>query len=198
MQLRSSRYVQQLKEYLIKSTINHEQQILQKRTLKEAHIYCLLHSISAQQYGPLLEKYIISKYGFTKRPSSDGEGDCSKNGENVEIKTSLGGSHHNKFNFVQIRIAQPIQTYLFTAYHLNSENVEKEGDLYLFRIPKMDMKQLLVHHGGYAHGTLKEYGKITMESLEEDSNTKEYSLRPKFMDSCWKDLLRFQIPELEL
>jgi hypothetical protein len=191
-------YVQALKEYLLKSSLHHETQVLQKQTLKEAHIYCLLESISAQQYGPLLEKYIITKYGFVKHPSSNGIGDCSKNGENVEIKTSLGGSHHNKFNFVQIRIAQPIHTYLFTAYHLNSENVEKEGDLYLFRIPKPDMKQLLVQHGGYAHGTLKEYGKITMKSLEEETNTKEYALRPKFMDSCWNDLVRFQIAESDL
>ena len=195
---RAFRYVPALKEYLVKCSVNHEEQILQKPTLKEAHIYCLLHSISAQQYGPLLEKYIISKYGFTKLSSSECEGDCSKHGENIEIKTSLGGFHHNKFNFVQIRIAQPIQTYLFTAYHLNSDNVEREGDFYLFRIPKRNMKRLLAQHGGYAHGTLKEHGKITMESLEDETNRKEYSLRPRYMDSCWTELLRFQIEESEL
>jgi hypothetical protein len=190
--------VQRLKECLLSSTIRHEEQILLQPSLKDAHIYCVLHNLSAQQYGPLLEKYIISKYNYTKNNASQCIGDCSKNNKNLEVKASLGGSHHQKFNYVQIRIAQPIHDYLLTAYHLHSSNVEQEGELYLFRIPKTNMKQLLVSHGGYAHGTFKEYGRITPESLEDTKNTKEYAIRPTIHDKCWKDLLPFRIVESDL
>lgn len=190
--------IKRLKEHLNISKVKHEIEIMKELTLKEAHIYCVLQNVSAQQYGPLLEKYIILKNNFKKNNSSECIGDCSKGNDNVEIKTSLGGSNHIKFNFVQLRINQKINYYLFTAYHLIPENIETEGELYIFRIPKNDIKNIIISHGGYAHGTIKEHGKITIETLNDEKNMKEYAFRPTFNDECWKELLKFRILENEI
>jgi len=101
----------------------------------------------------------------------------------------------NKFNFVQIRPSHDCETYILTAYNLSSENVESEGELYIFKVPKEDIKKIVVSFGGYAHGTIKEHGKITIESLNDEKSTKEYALRPTINDACWKALMPFRVPE---
>lgn len=193
-----SERVSRLKECLDTCKMNHELRILQLSTLKDAHVYCLIYNLSAQQFGPLLEKFILVKYSYNKNKSRESCGDCFKDGKNSEIKVSLGGKNHNKFNFVQIRPFHDCQTYILTAYHLCNENIESEGELFVFKISKEEMKKILVTHGSYAHGTMKENGSITLESLEDLSNKKEYALRPYFNDSCWKTLLNFRIEEIQL
>lgn len=186
--------VVKLKEYLALSKLNHSQNIMKEETLKNAHVYCLINNLSAQHYGPLLEKYIRTNFNYSKNKAEECTGDCSKNGKNSEVKVSLGGATHDKFNFVQIRPSHDCDSYILSAYHLCIENVEKEGDLYIFKVPKEDMKKIIVSHGGYAHGTVKEHGKITTESINEKGN-KEYAIRPTVNDKCWKDLLAFRITE---
>jgi hypothetical protein len=186
--------VDKLKEHLLVSKLNHDEEIMKKKTLKEAHIYCVLNNISAQQYGPMLEKYIINKYKYKKNSSSKCVGDCSTETlENIEIKVSLGGSTHTKFNYVQIRISHDISYYIFTAYHLSNNNVEDEGELYIFKVPKEDLKDIIVKYGNYAHGTIKKNGKITIESLNCENNTNEYAIRPIINDDCWNYLMKFRL-----
>lgn len=187
--------VKRLREHLTLSKVNHEDQIMKLVTLKEAHTYCVIHGIAAQKYGPLLEKFICKKFKYVKNKAEDCNGDCSKDGKNFEVKVSLGGATHNKFNFVQIRPSHNCETYILTAYNLSSENVESEGELYIFKVPNEDIKKIVVSFGGYAHGTIKEYGKITIESLNNKKNTKEYALRPTINDSCWKALMSFKVSE---
>jgi hypothetical protein len=115
---------------------------------------------------------------------------------NVEVKVSLGGATHTKFNFVQIRPSHCCETYLLLAYHLSIDNVDEEGTTYMFRVPKTAMETLILSYGTYAHGTTKEQGKITLESIKGPQ--REYSLRPVMNDNCWKELLKFEIPEKEL
>lgn len=177
--------LQLLKNHLTLSTIKHDIEILKETTLKNAHIYCVVNNISAQQFGPLLESYICLKNMFTKNSASNCNGDLSFNNINIEVKVSLGGSKHNKFNWVQIRLSHDIQYYMLTAYHLNHGNVENFGDLYTFIVPKKDMRILILKYGGYAHGTIKEHGKIVFE----DMDTQEYALRPTYGDRCWLDML---------
>jgi hypothetical protein len=121
-----------------------------------------------------------------------------KNGKNSEIKVSLGGTIHTKFNYVQIRPLHDCDNYILTAYHLSYENVENSGELYIFKVPNKDMKILLLSYGHYAHGTVKEHGKITSECLEDTQNKKEFALRPSFNDKCWKSLIEYRIQEYEL
>lgn len=188
---------ERLKEILDVSLLNHDIMIMNEDSLKDAHIYCVIYKISGQQYGPFLEKYIRTKFNYVKNKAEKCIGDCSKNGHNVEIKVSLGGSHHNKFNFVQLRPSHKCDFYILTAYHLCVENVDNEGELYIFKIPHEKIKKLIVDYGSYAHGTVKEHGVITMESVNKNDK-KEYALRPIIGDSCWNFLLEFRIRESEL
>jgi hypothetical protein len=190
--------IKRLKEHLFLSRMKHDTHIMKQRTLKDAHTYCVVHNVSSQQYGPILEKYIRTKFKYIKNKAKDCSGDCSKNGRNSEVKVSIGGSTHTKFNFVQIRPSHDCETYILTAYHLSQENVNREGRLYIFKVPKKQIKKMIVLYGGYAHGTIKEHGIITMESLNDDSIVKEYALRPIINDNCWKELMLFHINENKL
>ena len=116
--------VKRLKEQLSLSKVKHEDTVAKLPTLKDANVYCVLNSVSAQQYGPLLERYIRTKFNYAKNNSKNCTGDCSKDGKNSEIKVSLGGATHTKFNFVQIRPSHDCEMYILVAYHLSSENVE--------------------------------------------------------------------------
>jgi len=190
--------VKRLREHLTISKVNHEEQILKLATLKEAHTYCVIHGISAQQFGPLLEKFIRTKFNYIKNKAENCTGDCSKDGKNSEVKVSLGGATHAKFNFVQIRPSHDCEIYILTAYNLSYDNVESEGELFIFKVPKDDIKKIIVSFGGYAHGTIKEHGKITIESLNDKESKKEYALRPTINDACWKALMPFKVLESEL
>jgi hypothetical protein len=191
----SIEYIQKLKDHLSRSTIKHEQEIFKETTLKNAHIYCVANSVSAQQYGPLLEKFIRIKNKFVKNTASECNGDCSKNNKNAEVKASLGGAKHNKFNWVQLRVSHDIHYYILTAYHLTSKNVETGGELYVFSVSKEDMFSLIIAHGGYAHGTNKEHGEIIITDLRDEKNKKEYALRPSYGDKCWMDIMKFRVSE---
>ncbi len=182
-----------LKERLTASKIKHEEHIMKLATLKDAHIYCVINNLTSQQYGPLLERYIRTHFNYLKNKATECTGDCSMNGQNAEIKVSLGGSTHSKFNYVQIRPTHECDIYILTAYHLSHDNVESEGELYIFVLPKESVRQLIIAYGGYAHGTVKQYGAIT-----EDSLTHEYALRTTYNDDCWKALMAFRKGEGDL
>jgi hypothetical protein len=190
--------IKRLLEHLALSKIKHEDLVMKQPSLKDANIYCVLNSVSPQQYGPILERYIRTKFNYVKNDAKECTGDCSKDGKNSEVKVSLGGASHKKFNFVQIRPSHDCDSYILTAYHLTHDNVLSEGDLYIFRVGKPDMKSLVLSHGGYAHGTIKEHGKITMEVLDDEKSTREYALRPTVADECWKALQPFRISESDI
>lgn len=190
--------VNKLKQHLAHANVKHDAEVMQLTTLKDAHVYCALYRVSAQQYGPLLERFIRTNFKYVKNNANECTGDCSKDGKNSEVKVSMGGATHSKFNFVQIRPAHDCHNYILTAYHLCHDNVADEGELYIFKISKTDVKNLIVLHGGYAHGTIKEHGAITAESIEVEHVIKEYALRPSINDDCWKALLPFRISESEL
>jgi hypothetical protein len=192
-----SQKVIQLRKHLNLLRKDPTEHIMAQLTLKDAHIYCVLNNISAQSYGPLLEKYIIHKFGYTKNNSSNCSGDCVKEGQNIEIKVSLGGAEHNKFNYVQIRLSHHIQIYILTAYYLNDNNVDSEGELFIFRLSKDQIKNIIMSYGTYAHGTIKNNGKITPESFISENN-KEYAIRVKYGDKCWNDLIKYKINDNEL
>ena len=186
-----------LKQILDSSCSNkiHTETIMKLQTLKEAHIYCKYNNLSGQFTGPVLEKYIKIKYNMTKNNASSCNGDLKCNETNVEIKASNGGKENNKFNFVQIRMNHNCE-YILTAYYLDYTNLEKLGELYIFKLNKENIKPLIVKYGGYAHGTIGELGEITIEDLNDTNNQKEYALRPKYSDKCWNELLNFRINEI--
>jgi hypothetical protein len=177
------------------STKIHRKTIMKLPSLKDAHIYCKINNLSGQISGPMLEKYIAIKYSMIKNNASFCNGDLNNNKINIEIKTSNGGKENNKFNYVQLRINHSCE-YILTAYYIDYANLDNLGELYIFKLNKENIKQLILKYGNYAHGTIKKLGKITIEDLNNINNSKEYALRPKYGDKCWIELLNFRINQI--
>jgi len=184
-----------LKHILETSICNHKIEIMKELNIKGAHIYCKIHQLAGQISGPLIEHYIKSKYGMKKNNSSLCNGDLSHNQRNYEIKVSNGGKEHNKFNYVQMQMNHECE-YILTAYYINNDNIEIEGELFIFKLTKINIKKLILKYGGYAHGTKQKLGEITEEDLENPQNDKEYTIRPKYGDKCWNELLQFRVDEI--
>jgi hypothetical protein len=189
--------IKKLKQILDSSQSNkiHVENILSCSTLKDAHIYCKVNSLSGQLSGPALERYIKTVCKMSKNNASSCNGDLNNGNKNFEIKTSNGGKEHNKFNFVQLRISHDCD-YILSAYYLNYKNLQQGGELFLFRLNKEEIKPIIIKYGTYAHGTLGKFKKITLEDLNKVDNTKEYALRPKYGDLCWKELLLYRVNEI--
>jgi len=180
---------------LILNKINHKLIILKELSLKHAHIYCFINRLSGQKSGPLIEHYIIEKNFMKRNKSYLLIGDANYNNTNYEIKISIGGADHDKFNYVQLRMNHECD-YILTAYFINEDNLINNGELFIFLLTKSDIKNIILKHGSYAHGTNNQLGKITEENLTDVSNNKEYAIRPKYGDKCWLDLLDFRINEI--
>ena len=174
---------------------NHYTEIMKIKTLKSAFQYCIINKINSQQYGPLIENYILIKYNFNKNKASLCIGDYNKNNNNYEIKISICCKKSKKFNYVQIRPSHNCQFYILIAYYLSNNNVNNGGELYIFNIPNNELKQIIFKYGNYAHGTKLKLGNITIEALNDLNNNKEYSIRPTINSNCWNELIKFQILE---
>ena len=99
---------------------------------------------------------------------------------------------------MQIRPSHDCDYYILTAYYLSLDNVKNQGELYIFKVSKDELFKIVTLHGGYAHGTVKEHGLITIESINDKSKIKEYAIRPSVNDLCWKALMPFRINESAL
>ena len=132
-----------------------------------------------------------------KEKASSCVGDLNINKKNIEIKVSTGGKDHNKFNYVQIRMNHNCD-YILIAYYIDYKNLNILGELFIFELKKKDIKNIILNHGGYAHGTTNNLGVISKEDLDNIKNPKEYVFRPKYGDKCWKDLLNFRVNEISI
>ena len=184
----------QLQYILNRSNINHSVEILKEESVKNAHIYCKINQLSGQVTGPLIESYLKEKYNMTKNSASLCIGDLKHKDVDLEIKASNGGKNNNKFNYVQLRMNHKCE-YLLTAYYLCSENIETLGELFIFKVNKETLRNLILNHGGYAHGTIAQLGAITIQDLENPTNDKEYAIRPSYGDKCWQTLLTHRVQE---
>lgn len=185
---------EKLKKVINNSHIEHRNEIIKCSNMKNAHIYCKTNNISSQKYGSLLEYYIHKKFDIKRNLSSSLNGDFCLQNSNIELKVSLGTE---KFNYVQLRLNHNCD-YIFTAYHINEYNLKFLGELFIFYLRKSQLKILLSKYGNYAHGTISRLGKITIESLEEKDNDKEYCIRPIYNSKCWEEFLKYRINEIQL
>ena len=185
-----------LKNLLNISKCNHKKEIIkQSANIKDAHIYCKINHLSGQISGPLIEYYIKNKYNMIKNNSSLCIGDVKHNNKNIEIKISTGGKENNKFNYVQLRINHNCD-YILTAYYLSNENLKNSGELFIFKLNKFNMKNIILKYGTYAHGTIQKLGVINKKNLDDPNNDKEYAIRPKYADKCWNELLKYRINDI--
>lgn len=192
---KSNEIKEKLKYILGISQCNHKIEIMKEDNIKRAHIYCKINQLSGQVSGPLIEYYIKTKYGMEKNNASLCLGDLQHNQINFELKISNGGKENNRFNYVQLRMNHDC-IYIFTAYYICTDNIDNEGELYIFKLSKCDIKKLILSYGGYAHGTVQKLGKITEVELDDITNDKEYAVRPKYGDKCWNELLSFRVNEI--
>ena len=181
-----------LKTLLKKSNIDHSIEILKENNLKTAHMYCKINNLSGQISGSLIEKFLQNKYNMSKNNASKCIGDMNYLNDNIEIKISLGGLRHNKFNYVQLRPNHNCN-YLLTAYYVNDINYKDLGELFIFYIHKTEMHNLISKFGSYAHGTISKFGKINIKDIIDPKNNKEYALRPRYNSKCWNELLKYRI-----
>jgi hypothetical protein len=191
------KYAQRLLECLSLKHIDHRLEILKEASLKDAHIYCKVNHLPGQISGTLIETYIQMKFAMTKNKATACSGDLSLDSQNIEVKISLGGVSHDKFNYVQLRLNHDIDYYLLTAYYLSLENVGICGELFVFKVNKEDIKAFILKYGSYAHGSLKNFGKITIDQLNETLNDREYCMRPRYNSRVWHDLLKHRTREFD-
>ena len=185
-----------LKNILHLSKCNHKNEIIkQSSNIKDAHIYCKINQLSGQISGPLIEYYIKNTYNMSKNNSSLCIGDLKYKNKNIEIKISTGGKENNKFNYVQLRINHKCD-YILTAYYLSEKNIKNNGELFIFRLNKNNIKNIILKFGNYAHGTIQKLGIINKKDLNDHNNDKEYAIRPKYGDKCWNELLKYKIDNI--
>lgn len=174
-----------------KNRNNNIQMILNQPTFRSA---CILAKwfLPSQSYGEILNTWFRKKYNWKKNPAEHRSGDDKVfDVFNVEMKASLcddGKICH----YVQIRLTHAIDFYFLPTYNFDTDKT------HFFLINKSQMKDLIISHGGYAHGTKSEKGSI----LDNIDNTDiEYSLRPNIKskkDALWKTLCSFEILETEI
>tara|TARA_B100000212_G_scaffold341460_1_gene324705 strand:+ start:1301 stop:1918 length:618 start_codon:yes stop_codon:yes gene_type:complete len=184
---------------LLHNDVDQKQEILKCNNLHEVNVYCKINHLNGQQLGPFTETFLIDKCKMKKNKSSDCIGDCKdRYMKNNEIKASGGGKGNIQFNYVQIRPSHEIDYYILTAFYINESNIDSFGELFIFKINKKDIIQLIFEYGNYAHGTKDKMGPITLEDLNDKSNSKEYALRPIYGNPLWNKLLKFRVSESDL
>lgn len=163
-------------------------------SLKDLLIECKINNFNGQYTGLLVEDFLKYKYNMEKNDKRKCIGDLTDGLCNYEVKVSSGGKSNNKFNYVQLRLNHNCD-YILIAYHLNFSNLDKLGELFIFKISKSDIKKIIIKYGSYAHGTISKLGKITEQSINNNMNNNEYAIRPIYNDKCWNELLKFRIYE---
>jgi hypothetical protein len=124
------------------------------------------------QWSPIMEAFIKQTFDLSQ-PVDHTSGDgLSRNKKSIEIKVSFGDAK-GQFNFVQIRPDHNIDYYIFLCYDLYYGQL---GKLYWFFCDSEELYSLLPEYGGYSHGTISKFGKITKENIF--GLNREFSLRP--------------------
>lgn len=154
---------------------------------------CILARNYLQPQSTVMEK-VVMKDLLLNKPKDEVSGDATKNEINYEIKFS-GHAKRCKFNFVQIRPHHKIDYYILIGY--NMYHSDPLGKTFVFKVPSEIMYEWVVKHGGYAHGTCKKLGDITIENMKNKNC--EYALRvnpnaKKGKDfTLWNEMLKYEV-----
>lgn len=182
--------ISKLNDLLYIDKIDYKKEIIKQKSIKDAHIFCKINKLNGQTFGCLIEYYIIFKFSMEKVKASLQLGDAKKDDLYYEIKTSLGGKFHNKFNYVQLRLNHSIDYYIFLAYYIDKNNVNSCGELFIFKLNKQELENIISKYGQLAHGTKKEN--------KNENLYKEFAIRLTYNSKLWNILLKYRIKELVL
>ena len=147
--------------------------------------------LSAQKYGFVIEEWIKNYLNLGAKKDSV-SGDASVGNRSYEIKASISDAKGG-FNYVQLRPSHNIDGYIILNYSIIEDEV-----IWLY-VPHHKMIDLILTWGGYAHGTVKANGPITLDSIQQ--NTLEYAIRPNMhkpttkAGKCWADLETHRVDE---
>ena len=129
--------------------------------------------LTPSQWSCILEDYIKMILNIGKRIDNISGDGCSRfSNKNIEIKVSLG-DHNGRVHFVQLRPDHHIDFYVFLVYNMFEGEL---GKIFWFICEPHDLYKLLPDYGGYAHGTITQLGKITLDNVY--GRNCEYALRP--------------------
>jgi hypothetical protein len=154
---------------------------------------CILGRKYLSPQSTIMENIIKNDLKIKNRIDKN-SGDGCKNNINYEIKCSIHDKL-SKFNFVQIRPDHNVDFYIFVCYNIN---IGELGNAYILKIPAINIHELILHFGNYAHGTKEKLGNITKDNIK--GNNYEYCLRAN--QNCnkknksfklWKELLKYQV-----
>ena len=139
---------------------------------------CLDCNVSAQSYGPGVEKFIIARSNNRLEKdkcnvSGDAKDKLTKN--SYEIKSTIANINGG-INFVQLRPHYNASHYIFVVFDPELDLIES------IVLEKSTIKDLIVKYGGYAHGSIEKQGKITEQNIR--NNQYEYALRPNTKNNC--------------
>lgn len=133
--------------------------------------------LSPQQSSGLLKKYIISSRTHIRDYQLF---TC--------LRVSLG--YNNTFHFVQLHPNE----YEYFYFYCYTPFEKQYGKIYEILLNREELIQLICEYGSYSHGTIRNNGPITKESIR--SNAFEYSIKPRTQTAgtkpyrCWKEMLK--------
>lgn len=164
-------------------TLNaHKQKCLDEQDTLNKCILCKYY-LSSNKWSLLLENHIKQIFNLKSKLDNNSGDAVSPGGKRIEIKVSLGDSS-GKFNFVQLRPHHHIDYYIFLVYNMYDGDI---GSIYWFLCEADELYRLIPEYGGYSHGTVDTLGAISIASLYNGNDKKEYSLRPSpVMNACSK------------
>jgi len=164
--------------------------ILAANSFREAAIIAKFY-LPPQSYGHVMNNWFRNSphSDFKNLKSSDRIGDDLVFGKyHTEVKASLCDDG-KKYNYVQIRLTHDIHFYFLPTYDFVLDKS------YYFLLTKKEMiKMIKLSNGELAHGTRSEKG-----TLEENINNPdiEFSIRPVVGKFLWKELMKFNISEVD-
>jgi hypothetical protein len=170
------------------------QLVINSESFREAAILAKSF-LTAQSYGAILEAWIKNHFDLESK-IDELSGDASIKGKTIEIKVSIQDAKGG-FNFVQLRPSHEVDYYLFATFNISQDKVT-----WILATPE-NLYPVIADFGGYAHGTIKAQGEITIDSIKGSSY--EYALRPSEnankntkATKCWQAVTEYEVTENEL
>lgn len=152
--------------------------------------------VSGSSFGALIEAWLRAKFGLQKSDEGDIYVHIEDQKELWEVKVSLGDKD-DSWIMQQLRPHHRAVKYLIVLYNVVDDEVT------YCLVPYDKMNEAILEWGGYSHGTIKEKGIITAETLYKSDNEfgipfSKFAKKGTKKKAAWEYLSQYQIEEEEL